>query len=120
MFIGVDLGSTNIKAAVYDAQMRTIAYNEDGTPTGNDFQLVYPLEAGKTYYYAAGFYGWDDIGAFPVRLEKQDSLLAVAAGKPTERWDCLDILHAGRLPMRLFGCDSYCATHSRRADESSL
>lgn len=59
-------GTYNTYGKVYDDEFNMLASGYSGEWI-DDFKVPYLLEAGKRYYFEAGFY--DDIGSFDVRLE---------------------------------------------------
>ena len=60
-----------------DEDMLLIARDDDGGETGN-FCIIRRLDAGRTYYLGAAFYGKYITGSFPVRLEKIEGVYAAA------------------------------------------
>ena len=59
--------SADTYGELYDDQMNMIMSNDDGGENSN-FQVAYELEAGRTYYYAARYYGASSTGTIPVTL----------------------------------------------------
>ena len=65
---------------LYDANFTEIETNDDGG-TGSNFSIVYNLEAGEQYYFAARLYSSDKEGSFPVVLSKAPVITNIAFNK---------------------------------------
>ena len=50
----------NAYGILYDAEMNQLAYDDNSYGQDNEFQIIYNLTEGETYYISAGFYyGWN-------------------------------------------------------------
>ncbi len=112
----VSLGDSDTVGSLYDGQRNELAYNDDGSENLN-FELEYELNAGRTYYIAAGFYSEDDdgrLGEFQVLATYQ------GAGEMEEhQWDDGTVTQAATCTedgVRTFTCLMHGETYAETID----
>lgn len=80
-YVYISSGNKDTIGYIYDSAWNMLAADDD-SGDGNNFRMIYELEAGKQYYLGAKFYNSGLTGSVSVKLEKYRPVSYISYGIP--------------------------------------